>query len=177
MKNDFVLPILVLSLICLVVAGALAVVNNFTLPVIELAAAERAAAARKEIIPEADGFDFLVVEGAPRSIIEIYKATNDTGYIFIISIPGYGGNIDLICGINNDGRIIKTAVLAHTETKGMTDPVFAQHHPTQPTFQGNFIGKDKDLNGIVPVTGATISSNAYKNGIKDAFTAFELIRK
>ncbi|MCL2264407.1 MAG: FMN-binding protein [Treponema sp.] len=170
MKKDFILPVLVLSLICLFVTGALAVVNNFTAPVIELAAAERAAAARMEIIPQADGFVLLSAEGLPRTIVEIYRATNDKGYIFMISVPGYGGNLNMICGIDNDGKIIKTAVLSHTETKGMTDPVFSFPHESQ------YFGKDKNLHGIVAVTGATISSNAYKNGVKDAFTAFDLVR-
>ncbi|MCL2210056.1 MAG: FMN-binding protein [Treponema sp.] len=171
MKKEFIMPIIVLSLICLFVSGALAVVNGFTKPVIDLAAAERAAAARKEIIPQADGFELLHPEGAPRSITEIYRATNDTGYIFMISIPGYGGDIKMICGIDNNGRIIKTAVLAHTETKGMTDPVFAEPH------QNQYPGKDKNLENIIPVTGATISSNAYKSGVRDAFIAFELVRR
>ncbi|MCL2273093.1 MAG: FMN-binding protein, partial [Treponema sp.] len=88
-----------------------------------------------------------------------------------ISIPGYGGDIKMICGIDNNGRIIKTAVLAHTETKGMTDPVFAEPH------QNQYPGKDKNLENIIPVTGATISSNAYKSGVRDAFIAFELVRR
>jgi len=176
MNRDFVMPIIVLSLICLFVSGALAVVNNFTAPVIENAAAQRAASARREIIPAASDFELLEAEGLPRTITEIYKAVNNTGYIFMIAAPGYGGNINMICGIDNDGRIIKTAVLSHTETKGMTDPVFAEPRPELPGFQGQFSGKDKNLTGINTVTGATISSNAYKNGVRDAFLAFELVR-
>jgi len=171
MKKDFIMPILVLSLICLFVSGALAVVNNFTFPVIENAAAQRAAAARKEIIPQADGFELVHADGFPRTITEVYRATNNTGYIFMISVPGYGGNINMICGIDNDGRIIKTAVLSHTETKGMTDPVFSDPHESQ------YMGKDKSLRGITAVTGATISSNAYRNGVSDAFAAFELVKR
>ena len=171
MKKEFILPILTLSLICLFVSGALAVVNNFTSPVIETAAAQRAAAARKEIIPQADGFELLENGGLPRAVTEAYRATNNTGYIFMITVSGYGGNINMICGIDNNGRIIKTSVLSHTETKGMTDPVFTDPHESQ------YIGKDKNLNNIVAVTGATISSTAYKNGVREAFAAFELVRK
>ena len=169
MKKDFFMPIIVLSLICFFVSGALAVVNNFTAPVIENAAAERAAAARKEIIPHADSFELIVIEGVPRTITEIYRADNNKGYIFMIAVPGYGGNIYMICGIDIEGKLLKTAVLSHTETKGMTDPVFSDPHESQ------YIGKDKNLNNITAVTGATISSNAYRNGIRDAFIAFELL--
>ena len=168
-KKDFILPISVLSLICLFVSGALAVVNSYTKPVIEGAAAERAAAARKEVIPQADGFELLEVDGLPRTITEVYRATNDTGYIFMITSPGYGGDVKLICSIDPDGKIIKTVTLAQTETKGMATPVFENPHESQ------YIGKNKNLDGIVGITGATISSNAYKNGIRDAFTAFEIV--
>ena len=171
MKKDFILPILTLSLICLFVSGALAVANNFTSPVIKEAAAQRAAAARREIIPQADGFELLETEGMPRTITEVYRATNNTGYIFMVNVSGYGGNINMICGIDNDGKVIKTSVLSHTETKGMTDAVFSNPHESQ------YIGKDKNLINITAVTGATISSTAYKNGVRDAFTAFELVRR
>ena len=171
MNKDFIMPIIVLSLICLFVSGALAVVNNFTAPVIENAAAQRAAAARREIIPGADNFELLHAEGLPRTITEVYRAANNAGYIFMISVPGYGGNLNIICGINNDGRIIKTQVLSHTETKGMTDAVFSDPHESQ------YIGKDKHLHDITAVTGATISSNAYKNGVRDAITAFEMVHR
>ena len=170
-KKDFILPITVLSLICLVISGALAVVNNMTKPVIENAAAQRAAAARQEIIPHADSFELMEVEGLPRTVTQIFMAANGAGYIFMVSVPGYGGNMELICGIDIHGNIIKTAVLAHTETKGMTDQVFAQPHHDQ------YTGKNKNLENIIPVTGATISSNAYKNGVRDAYKAFELLRK
>ena len=169
MNKDFIMPIIVLSLICLFVSGALAVVNNFTFPVIKNAAAQRAAAARKEIIPHADGFKPENTEGMPRTITEAYKATNNTGYVFMVTVPGYGGNLNMICGIDNDGKVIKTQVLSHTETKGMTDAVFSDPHESQ------YIGKDKNLHGINAVTGATISSNAYKNGVRDAFAAFEIV--
>ncbi|MCL2276730.1 MAG: FMN-binding protein [Treponema sp.] len=169
MKNDYIIPILALSLICLFVSGTLALVNNFTAPVIQIASAARAAEARRQIIPSADDFELIVVEGLPRTITEVYKAAGNAGYIFMITIPGYGGDINMICGIDVFGKIIRTRVLSHTETKGMTDPVFSEPHESQ------YHGKDRYLLDIAAVTGATISSNAYRNGVRDAFTAFELV--
>jgi electron transport complex protein RnfG len=174
MKNEFVMPIIVLSLVCLFVSGALAVVNEFTLPVIQKAAIERAIQARMKIIPSADGFELLDINlqaaGIPKTITEIYRTTNNTGYIFMISVQGFEGEIKLICGIDNDGKIIKTATLAQTETKGIATPVFENPHESQ------YIGKDKNLDGIIGVTGATISSNAYRTGIRDALFAFEFVK-
>jgi len=170
MKKDFVMPILVLSLICLIMSGALAAVRSITQPVIEAAAVERADVAMREIIPEADEFVLLESKAAelPKSVIEIYGTGNNTGYIFtVVSNSGYGGEIKLICGIDPDGKIMKITVLEHSETKGLGTNVFNK--------AGDYEGKDKNLEGIDAIAGATITSNAYKNAILDAFSAFELV--
>lgn len=170
MKKDFIMPIIVLPLICLVVSGALTVVNHFTEPVIISAANERAEAARRDIIPQADGFELIESDDFPRTIAAAYRTTNDAGFIFMINTAGYGGEISLICGISPDGIIIKTATLAQMETKGLATPVFEKAHEDQ------YTGKDKELIGITAVTGATISSTAYKNAVRDAFAAYETVR-
>ena len=174
MNKDFILPIVVLSLICFFVSGALAAVNTFTQPKIEKDAIFRAKQEMERIIPQADNFKELKdIENLPRTITGIFRAEksdgNILGYLFMISTAGYGGDINLICGIDNYGKIIKTEVLSHTETKGMTDPVFSDPHQSQ------YIGKDKNLIGILAVTGATVSSTAYKNGVRDAHTAFDIV--
>ena len=170
MKNDFVKPILVLSLICLVISGALAFTNSVTDPVILQASAERENNARYEMIPEADGFESLDIDGLPATISEVYRATNDVGYIFMISTSGYGGEMKIICAIDSGGKLIRNKTLDHTETKGLGAKV------EDAPFADRFNGKDSALEGVVAISGATISSTAYINAIKDAFVAFERIR-
>jgi electron transport complex protein RnfG len=167
-KKDFIVPLVVLSAICLFVSGALAVTNSITEPVITGAAAERAELARREILPDADGFVLLQAEGLPRTVTEVYGTTNGVGYLFMVTVNGYGGEMRLICGIDPDGAIIRTITLAHTETAGISDPVF--------NMQYRYAGLDQNLEGIDAVTGATITFNAYRNGILDAFRAFEIVR-
>ena len=172
MKKDFVAPILVLTLICLVISGALAFTNSVTEPVIADAAAEREETARREIIPEADDFEIIAAEGLPSTVREVYKSTNDVGYIFMITTNGYGGDMKIVCGITTDGRLISCrASDVQNETKGLGARV------ADAPFAGQFDGKDSNLEGVAAITGATISSTAYINAIKDAFVAFELIRK
>lgn len=173
MKKDFILPILVLSLICFVVSGALAFVHSKTQPIIEEAAKERAERARREIIPQADDFELLKIDGLPERITEVYRATNNTGFIFMITTYGYAPEeIKLICGIDPDGKILRTAVLSQNETQGLGTPIFEQPHA------GQYWGKDRNgIEGISVISGATITSNAFKNGIRDAFAAFEIVRQ
>lgn len=170
MKKEFVMPILVLTLICLFISAALAITNNFTGPVIAKAAADRAEAARSEVIPEADSFELLQVEGLPQTVREVYKTTNNAGYVFMLTVSGYGGDINIICGIAPDGTIISAKTLAHTETKGMGSKI------TEEPFAGQFPGKDASLEGVDAISGATISSRAYINAVKDAFAAYEIVK-
>ena len=170
MKNDFVMPVLVLSILCLLVSGALAIGNRLTKPVIEEAAAQRAEAARREIIPQASEFVLLEMKDMPKSVTAVYKTTNNTGYIFMTTTRGYGGEIKLICGIDLNGKLIKTAVLSQSETKGFGTPVFEEPHA------GQFWGKDKNgIGSVQGISGATISSNAFKKGIEDSFEAYEIL--
>jgi electron transport complex protein RnfG len=166
LKKDFVLPILVLSLICLLMSGALAAANMITRPLIEQAAAGRAEAAMKEIIPQAEEFIPLdIEEGLPKTVREIYEAGGGKGFIIIVSAQGYGGEMLLMCGITPDGKIIKSTVLSHSETPGFGDKVFAAANEREAR------GEPFDA-----VAGATISSRAYRNGLRDAVEAFEAIK-
>ena len=169
MKKDFVAPIVVLTLICLVISGALAITNNVTEPVITAAAIERAAQARLEIIPEADDFEPLPINGMPETVKEAYRTTNDVGYIFVLASHGYGGDIEIMCGVSMDGKIITTRVLQHNETKGLGARV------AEAAFGSQFDGKDKSLQGVSAISGASISSRAYIRAIEDAFGAFAAV--
>ena len=163
-------PILVLTLICLVISGALAFTNSVTEPVISGAAAEREEEARYEMIPEAENFEILVFEGLPASIRNVYRSTNNVGYVFMITTSGYGGDIKIMCGIAPDGRLIGSRAIEQTETKGLGARI------AEAPFASQFDGKDSKLEGVVAITGATISSTAYINAIKDAFAAYEIIK-
>ena len=88
----------------------------------------------------------------------------------MLTVTAYRGDMDLICGIDNDGRIIATKTLKHSETKGMGSKT------TEEPFRSQFTGKDSSLEGVQAVSGATISSKAYLGAIGDAFTAWEIAK-
>ena len=172
MKKTYVMPLLVLTLICLVVSGALAIMDNITHPVITSAAAERAQVAMIAKIPDATGFEPLDpgdFEGIPSSIKEIYRTSNDVGYIFIAAVNGFSGDITVICGITPDGKIIAASTLAHTETKGIGTII------EQESFLDPFKGLDNRLAGIDTVTGATISTRAFIHAIEDIHIAYAIV--
>ena len=169
MKNDFVKPVLVLTLICLIISAALAVTNGITEPVIAEAAAIRTEAAMFDIIPEAAGFEEIIVDGLPETVREVHKSTNDVGYVFIIETGGYGGDILLICGVGPDGSVLRCTTLEHSETKGLGSKI------AEAQFEEQFTGADDRLSNVEAITGATISSSAYIEAIRDALKAFEVV--
>ena len=166
------MPLVVLSVICLVVSGALAVMDRVTAPVISAAAAERAQEAMSKKIPEATGFEPVDVsdfEDVPSSIKEIYKTSNDVGHIFIAAVNGFSGDITVICGVAPDGTIIGTSALSHTETKGIGTII------EQDSFLSSFIGLDSSHYDVDTVTGATITTRAFIKAIEDVLKAWSAI--
>jgi len=173
MKRTYVMPLLVLTLICLVVSGALALMHSVTEPIITSAAAERAQSAMNLKIPEATEFeavDLSGYEGLPPSVREVYRAVNDVGYVLIAAVNGFSGDITVICGVSPEGLIISSSTLSHTETKGIGTII------EEDSFLNNFTGSDNRLEGIDTVAGATISTRAYIHAIEDIMVAFGIIR-
>ena len=117
--KDIVKPIAVLAAICLVVTALLAYINSVTSPIIAEANAEAQAKAQQEVLKEADGFEEIEDVTKPDGVTKMVKATNGTGYVFTLETKGYGGTIELICGIKSDGTIESVQTLNHSETSGI----------------------------------------------------------
>ena len=174
---DFVAPIGVLTLICLVMTLLLAFTNSATAPVIAATEARIAEEARLEVLPAADSFEQVEVaipDG--NQVTEVYKAANGAGYVFMLRAEGYGGKGTLVmsCGIDPDGKIVETKVISNEETPGMGSRV------TGDDFKSQFPGKtDDDLaaGAIDTISGATFSSNFYIQAIRDAFAVYDLVKE
>lgn len=171
--SDFVLPIGVLLLICIVASALLAYTNSVTAPIIAASEEEAARQARIAVLPEADGFEELQVDGLPETVTGVYEATNGVGYVFMLTADGYGGRdtLSITCGIDSEGKITDTQVLSHEETVGLGSKI------TGDDFRSQFVGKDASLEGVDIISGATFSSNYYINAIRDAFTAYDLVKE
>lgn len=169
--TDFVAPIAVLVIICVVMSGLLALTNGATEPIIKAAELEAQKAARMEVLPGADDFLQVEIDGLPEAVTEVYQASNGVGYTFSVTAQGYGGKntLKMAVGIDMDGKITGTKVLAHKETAGLGSKI------TSDAFQGQFSGKDRGLDGVDNITGATFSSNYFRAAIADAYTAFDLV--
>jgi electron transport complex protein RnfG len=175
MKNtykDIIKPVLVLTCICLVVAVLLAYVNSVTAPIIASSEQKAAQEAMAEVLSEADSFEQLNVDNLPDRVTEVYRANNGTGYVFMLTTKGYGGDMKLICGIKSEGEIEACKTLSHSETSGLGSKT------ADDPYRSQYQGKTSDtLNEVDAISGATISSTAYMNAIEDAFVAFNLAKE
>lgn len=171
--KDIIKPIIVLASICLVVTAILAYVNTITAPIIKAAEEKNAAEARAEVLTEAKDFEKLDIQGLPEGVTEVYKGSDNAGYVVMMQSKGYGGDIKLICGIRSDGSIEKIKTLSHSETSGIGSRVV----DNKSGYSDNYVGKTaKDYQSVDAISGATISSKAYKKAVGLALEAFEKVK-
>lgn len=173
-KRDIIKSIAVLTLICIVISGALAAINSFTAPVSSANAAIREDEARRGIIPEEVSFERIENEKFSSRILGAYAGKDESGktigYVFSVEGTGFGGAISIICGIDADGKVLRTQVLdVSGETKTLGGKV------ADASYADQYIGVDAALSGVDAISGATITSNAYKSCVEAAFEACELI--
>lgn len=181
MLKEIVKPTLVLFLVCAVVTGALAYVNEVTAPII----VENEKLVKQEamisVLPGATAFSapktaeqlkkdgFSVGDG----IVSLYEA-KDVGYVVEILTQGYGGTINMLVGVDQEKNIKGVKLVSHEETPGLGAKTASTG------FTGQYLGAIpsdgfKVVRGaaradgeIAAVSGATISSRAVTQGVADA---------
>jgi len=92
---------------------------------------------------------------------------------------GFGGDLKILVGFDNDGQILGYTVLQHSETPGLgakADKWF------QKDGKGNVIGKNpgtdnltvkKDGGTVDAITASTITSRAFLKAINQAYQAYK----
>ena len=151
---------LVLVSICAVMAILLALTNSITAPIIQK---NRDAAANKALLvvmPNGEGFEKLEDLSAytlPSTVTEVYKEKNG-GYVVTLTTTGYGSDMVIMCGVNSNGTVSGAVCLSSNETLGH-----------EKNFGEKFTGKDAaGVDAVDTIAGATKTTAAYKNAIKDA---------
>ena len=168
MTKKNIMPIAVLTVICLVVAVLLAAVNYFTAPVIEDNAEKKVNASLYAVLEDADGFEKITLEdyqGKPKSVVAAHKDKGGSGYVIVLETStSYtsGAPMSITVGIGTDG-IIKGATLnSYSETKDLGKETYPK------TYVGLTSNDIDTSNSELLVSGVTFSSKAFKSAIKDA---------
>ena len=155
--------IVTLVAICAVVTVVLALTNAITAPIIEANDAKAANAALLEVLP--DGGSFTLADTAaltlPATVSEVYTAENG-GTVVRLSTTGYASGMALMVGINPDGTVSGTKLIASQETPSIGGAA-------ADTFSASVVGADiTTVDGLATISGATKTTAAYKNAVRDA---------
>lgn len=161
MKKGYLKSIIVLVSICLVVGLLLSGVNSITSPIIDKQASAAADAAYLEVLPSATTFSDVTGE-FPETVLEMKKDEGGSGFAFKLqSSSSYSQSpLQMILGVDNEGKITKLVITNYAETKG-----------SLADFMPLFEGKDSTLADTV-VAGCTFTSTAIKAAVADAFNVF-----
>ncbi len=163
--NGGTYPILFLTLVVFISVVALTLTNSVT--------EERIADARREAIkemlqtlfPEMD--DFIYDEATQRYTVSVGGAL--LGQAFMAEGAGYGGPIDILVGLEQDNTLRGIEIISQKETPGLgakiTDAAFLDQFAGQ---AGETLALTKDGGTIDAITGATISSSAVVEAVKEA---------
>lgn len=102
-----------------------------------------------------------------------------------VAPDGYNGRIALLVGIYRDGRIAGVRVVEHRETPGLGDGIEEQRSDWIERFEGKSLGDpprerwavQRDGGAFDALTGATITSRAVVEAVKEALLYFEAHRE
>ena len=163
--KDILVPAFALCLICFVVAGAMAVVNEFTHKSVEENQRIAAAATREAMFPGA------AFEPVRDNCFAAYQNGALAGYVIETETQGYGGPIEIAVALDTEGRVLQLQILAaDSETPGLGQKI------KEEGFLAQFTGKQSvSLDDIDAVAGATISSSGVVNAVNEAIEIYSAL--
>lgn len=182
LKSNIQNMVAVLVVVALVCGGLLAYINQLTKPAID-AQAEKALADGIKAVLAADNVKVESTEEVTRNIdgkdqtFVVYKTDKGTA-VQSTDPNGFGGNLKVLVGFNEEGVILGYTVLEHAETPGLGAKASEWFQEGQP---GCVVGKDpgsinmtvsKDGGDIDAITASTITSRSFLRAVLQAYNTF-----
>lgn len=193
-KIDFFRMALTLFAITALVSGVLALANYFTAPIIAHSAKERLDASLRVLKEDAASFaespsypKEIVTGGVAVPVKAVYEARDAQGAFlgFCIQVApnGYSDIIDMIVATDGEGAVSGVQILSISDTPGIGMKVESDED-----FRNSVIGHSRNFsivkkipsspNEVQAISGATISSSGYLNGVNAAIdVASQLIKE
>ena len=182
-----------LTVIALVVAALLGLVNNITADKIAEIDAENTRIAMSAVVPEGSEFtekleisDEVAAAAAAQGgkLVELYGVKNagaDAGYVMKIAASGSQGTITMMVGVDANKAITGISVVSHSETSGIGTKVMGNEPnaagvPVLDQFMG-LSGSGSLVVGktITAISGATVSTKGITMGANAALAAAEAL--
>lgn len=177
-----------LGIVALLTSAALALGNRATHDDILKAEARDLQASLAQVLPEgyADNDllkDTLKIAGANGAPVVIYRARKAgvvTGAVFQVSGRGYAGEIAVLIGVDNQGKMLGARVIKHIETPGLGDKIDIAKSKWVLDFNGKSLvdppaekwAVKKDGGVFDQFAGATITPRAVVKAVKGGMEFF-----
>jgi electron transport complex protein RnfG len=157
-------PVIFLVIIVFAAVTVVMVVSNFTMAKILAERDAEIIAQFESIFP--DYADYRYQD----EFYQIYDSDDQLiGHAFITKGNGYGGEIDILIGIDTDYNIKKISIVSHTETPGLGTKIEESFFTDQFAGLGTEdIELSSDGGEIDAITGATVSSKAVTDAVRTA---------
>ena len=163
-------PILAVTVVVFIAVAILAGMDSLTRDMIEYQKELKVQRMLNEIFPDMTSY---TSEG---DIYIISADGTEIGFAFLAVGKGYGGDIDILVGLEDETTLKGIAVIAHAETPGLGDKIL------KPDFTDRFVGVGiadvavPDEGGkIDAITGSTISTKAVIDAVRT--TAMEKVKE
>lgn len=153
--------------ICSIITLLLAATNFITAPIVEKNQAASANQAMLEVFPDGKEFESVDLSAIelPIAVTEAFKETDGKGYVIKLLTTGYGSDMAIMCGVDTAGVVTGAVCLSSNETLGK-----------EKTYGENFTDKDAaGVEAVEIISGATKTTEAYKNAIKYALDAATIL--
>ena len=168
MTKKNIMPVLVLTVICIVVALALGAINLLTEPVITNRNDQAVQDSLEKVMPggQFNSEPDELKDGAPETVVKTYTEKNGKGTVVVlVTYKGYTGNaIGLTVGIGSDGKITGMVITQNNES------IIPSELKPGGTYGDHYVGAEA---ADVPElsTGATVvfTESAIKDAVNDAF--------
>jgi electron transport complex protein RnfG len=191
-----------LGVFALVAAGVVATTQQLTRQPIAEAKERAAQAALYEIVPQERHDndllkDVIPVPGAHAALLGLNEQTAQQIHLArrgsqpvaailpSVAPDGYSGPIEMIIGVEADGRIAGVRVTSHNETPGLGDKIDLRKgnwilsfdgHTLESLRNGKYAEASAPGNGFDQLTGATITRKAVTRQVEQTLEFFEAAR-
>ena len=161
MKNIIITPVLAIVIAAVVLFGGKALLSGTAEANVEIARNKMMTA----LLPGSTSFTPEEFDAAENTAIKsVYKA--ESGYVIESTAYGYNGDVDLMVGVSNEGKVTGLAVENMQETRGLGANALSDEN-----FLAQFLltGGDAEVgSNIDALTGATVSSKAVTKAVNSA---------
>ena len=173
--KSVVLPPLVLTVICALIALMLGFVHSVTAAPIAEAEENAKTEAIHAIFPDATEIKQIELPDQTdpdRQINAVYSVENAGGFVgYAVNVTvgsGYGGEINMTVGISRENKVKGLEIVSHSETAGLGARI------DELSFRQRFNGIEEQAvigENVDAISGATISSKAVAAGVNAALNA------